>query len=230
MSNYSALTVVQLKELLTERNLSVAGLKNQLVERLTNDDKAKEAAGEAAPAPVTEDAAPAPAAAPVAAEVEEAKVEEAKSEEETKTEPASNEAAPAVASEQPAEASEAKPAEVQEKAPEVKEPEKELFDILTAEEIKQRATELIDKKLHRAKKFGAEQDQIDSLEKLKVRIDRFGVDRNMSIALELGLVKPKEVRQPNRSNKNNNRNGHKGGNNKNRKGRVNKNRGSGRRW
>ncbi|SCV16442.1 uncharacterized protein CGFF_05624 [Nakaseomyces glabratus] len=220
MSNYSALTVVQLKELLTERNLSVAGLKNQLVERLTNDDKAKEAAGEAAPAPVTEDAAPAPAAAPVAAE----------SEEETKAEPASNEAAPAVASEQPAEASEAKPAEVQEKAPEVKEPEKELFDILTAEEIKQRATELIDKKLHRAKKFGAEQDQIDSLEKLKVRIDRFGVDRNMSIALELGLVKPKEVRQPNRSNKNNNRNGHKGGNNKNRKGRVNKNRGSGRRW
>ena len=39
MADYSSLTVVQLKDILTKRNLSVGGLKNELVQRLIKDDE-----------------------------------------------------------------------------------------------------------------------------------------------------------------------------------------------
>lgn len=216
--SYSTLTVVQLKELLTSRNLSVAGLKNQLIERLENDDKSK---ANAEPAPVAE-------SAPVAAEPA---APEASSTTETTTEPVAepvvgNEASTETATTDAATEEKSQDNAEEEKVEEKKEPEKELFDTLSSEEIKQRAIELINQKLHRAKKFAAEQEQIDTLERMKTRIEKFGVERNMPIAVELGLVKPQVPKQ----NQQRNNQKRKGGKNNNRRGRVNKNRGPRRRW
>ncbi|KAL3232929.1 Protein THO1 [Nakaseomyces bracarensis] len=221
--SYSTLTVVQLKELLTSRNLPTAGLKNQLIERLESDDKTK---GVSAPEAVEEVSAPAETntdvvePVPEVSAVQESAVEPTEAHvESTETTETAVEAAP---TEEKVEEEEEAPIPVKEE--EKKEPEKELFDTLSSEEIKQRAIELIDKKLHRAKKFAAEQEQIDTLERMKTRIEKFGVERNMPIAVELGLVKPQAPKpKPIKNNQ-----GRKGGNN--RRGRVNKNRGGRRRW
>lgn len=205
--SYSTLTVVQLKEVLSSRNLSVAGLKNQLIERLESDDKLKasNAAGNEASDEAGTEASKEAVTEPV--------VEETQTETEGVTEAATEE-----------KKEEAAPVEgnvEEKKVEEKKEPEKELFDTLSSEEIKQRAIELVDQKLHRAKKFAAEQEQIDTLERMKNRIEKFGVERNMPIAVELGLVKPPAPKP--RQNKNNQRK------KDNRRGRVQKNRGGPRR-
>lgn len=49
MADYSSLTVVQLKDLLTKRNLSVGGLKNELVQRLIKDDEESKGESEVSP-------------------------------------------------------------------------------------------------------------------------------------------------------------------------------------
>nr|1H1J_S Chain S, THO1 PROTEIN [Saccharomyces cerevisiae] len=48
-ADYSSLTVVQLKDLLTKRNLSVGGLKNELVQRLIKDDEESKGESEVSP-------------------------------------------------------------------------------------------------------------------------------------------------------------------------------------
>uniref|UniRef100_UPI0001C4A146 PROTEIN THO1 n=1 Tax=Saccharomyces cerevisiae TaxID=4932 RepID=UPI0001C4A146 len=48
-ADYSSLTVVQLKDLLTKRNLSVGGLKNEWVQRLIKDDEESKGESEVSP-------------------------------------------------------------------------------------------------------------------------------------------------------------------------------------
>ena len=52
------------------------------------------------------------------------------------------------------------------------------------------ALDLLNKKLHRANKFGMEQSEIDAINQQINRVNKFGVDLQSSLALELGLVKP----------------------------------------
>lgn len=91
------------------------------------------------------------------------------------------------------------------------------------------ALDLLAKKIHRAKKFGLEQADIDDLERSVARIEKFGLDLTSPLAVELGLVKAplKLHRNGNAGAESRNRNGariSKGGNrNNNRRNNGNRN-------
>lgn len=107
--------------------------------------------------------------------------------EETPSEPVSEPAvsAPApVANEEPAKAVEAVSETVEE--PEKKE-EKPQPKVLSPEERKQLAVDLLTKKLKRAEKFGDEAGAEAARKDLK-RVDKFGVELGTALAREIGLV------------------------------------------
>lgn len=162
--NYSAQTVSQLKELLKTRDLSTSGLKGELVARLEEADKTVTAGTTAEqPAPQQEEL------------LEETKEEQVET---TAVEPTvaikTTETTETIETN---ETTEAKEETVEE--PKVK--------ILSPEERKAGALELLNKKLARAKKFGTE-DDAESVKRDIARVEKFGVETGTSLAKELGLI------------------------------------------
>lgn len=86
------------------------------------------------------------------------------------------------AAETKAEEEEAKPETTEET-----ETPKPKVKVLTPEERKAHALELLQKKLNRAKKFGSEEDA-ENVKRDIARVERFGVEPGTSLAKELGLV------------------------------------------
>ncbi|SJM85800.1 uncharacterized protein ZBIST_2474 [Zygosaccharomyces bailii] len=185
MSDYSSHTVVQLRELLKQRDLSPQGLKNELVQRLEQSDRAAESS------PAQE-----------SGEVPEQKQKEQAAEGETgaagNAEAAEGEASASAPVAEPASAPIAEPASAHTPAAQ---PEPD---------VKQMAIDLLHKKLHRARKFGQEQEQIDALQKQLVRIEKFGLDKSMPLAQELGVVPAAPAAQQQRHRPANKKRAHKG--------------------
>ena len=177
MSDYNAQTVVQLKELLKSRGLPPQGLKNELVERLVKDDSEKagettsEKDGEKKEQDLQKD--------------EQGEIEQPEKETETNEKQEENQK-DSVGTEGGAEdnAASGTEATAQEKTEVPAAPQEK-------KDYKQMAIDLLNKKLHRAKKFGLAQEQVDSLQKLLVRIEKFGLDPNMPVAQEVGMVPPR---------------------------------------
>ncbi|SGZ58405.1 CIC11C00000004008 [Sungouiella intermedia] len=165
MSDYASLTVAQLKELLKGKNLPVDGKKADLVARLTEAgagnelDEPKDAVEGTEAA--TDSAVEASAADASAAEASTSEpVETAESTEAT-------------------ESTEADKQEQKEKKPEKK--------VLTPEEIKQLAVDLLTKKIKRAEKFGDEALAQEARANL-ARVEKFGVDPSTALAKEIGAT------------------------------------------
>ncbi|CCF60700.1 hypothetical protein KAFR_0L00920 [Kazachstania africana CBS 2517] len=173
MTEYSKFTVAQLKEILTQRSLPLDGLKNDLVQRLLKNDEETTIKKEEE---LTKDEQPI---------VEEKKEEEEQKENDTETTTGSATVEP-TASENTKQEKTSNP-----------EPKKQL----TAEEITKMALELLTTKLHRATKFGGNEDELDSIKRLMNRVEKFGLDLQNPLAVELGLVKPVEKKKAVESNK-----------------------------
>lgn len=189
------MTVAQLKDLLKKRDLPVQGLKNELVERLEENDTAgKEGEGEQAEKEVQKEAPTAGTSVVNAAQEPsiEAQAEEKQDQEQEQ-----------------AKEQEKEQGQVQEETQHVKpeqQKEEEENKQLSPEEMKKMALELLNKKLHRAKKFGQDQSQIDSITKLIVRVEKFGLDLQTALARELGVVKDEPIKNSNVTNKKTNKN------------------------
>lgn len=200
MSEYSKLTVAQLKEILTQRSLPLDGLKNDLIKRLEQDDESPKQTVETKTAEQPEI---------------ETKVIDSKEDVIANTEPTLVRAT---------EQSESKKIENNN---ELKK-EEEIKPELTKEEITKMALDLLNKKLYRAKKFSLEQSEIDSIEKSINRIEKFGVNLQSPLAIELGLVKKPSTpinQQKKNKDKNNGRINKNNNGNKFKHKKFNKNRG-----
>lgn len=195
MTTYKTLTVAQLKDLLKKRDLPVQGLKNELVERLEENDTAgKEGeVGDQAEEEVKEEAQL--QETPVVNSVQEPSVA---AEEEEKQGQEQNQG----------QKQEQERVQVQEETQHAKQEQQQekTSEQLSPEEMKKMALELLNKKLHRAKKFGQDQTQIDSISKLIVRVEKFGLDLQTALARELGVVKDEPVKNSNVNNKKSNKN------------------------
>lgn len=169
MADYASQTVAQLKELLKAKGLSLDGKKADLVQRLQAADESAEApaaetsASNGTEAESTEPAAAAEPATEVAA-----------------TEPAAADAAPVANEAAGAENAAEGAAETEAKVEEKPKP-------LTADERKQLAVELLQKKVLRAIKFGDEQGA-EAAKKDLARVEKFGVELGTALAKEIGLV------------------------------------------
>ncbi|CCH43165.1 Laminin subunit gamma-1 [Wickerhamomyces ciferrii] len=156
---YSDQTVAQLKEELTSRQLSTSGVKKDLIQRLEENDASKETTE-----PVVEESKDEPKDE-LLEEVEPEQQEESK--EESKEE-------------QKEESSTTEQKGEEEKPKSIKE--------FTPEERKNLAIEFLNKKISRAKKFGSEESEIESIKKDLARIEKYGVELGTSIAKEIGLT------------------------------------------
>lgn len=165
MTEYATQTVAQLKEILKEKGLSVEGKKADLVQRL-NDATSS---GEAKTEDVAEGenvVAPAEAAAETSETVADAGE-------------AATEAAPT--SEAVTEGTGESTLTIIQPTP------KEEPKILSPEERKQLAVELLKKKVSRAEKFG-DDVAAEAARKDLARVEKFGVELGTSLAREIGLV------------------------------------------
>lgn len=162
MSEFSSLTVAQLKEALKAKGLATDGKKAELVARLSEA--------------LTGDSTDAPEV-PLQETSEEANAEPAPengdaTEKATESEAGASEAAPQAEAE-----AEAEPEK--EEKPEVK--------VLTPEERKQLAVDLLTKKIKRAEKFGDEAAATAAKKDL-ARVEKFGVDPSTALAKEIGAL------------------------------------------
>ncbi|QGN18166.1 protein THO1 [Kluyveromyces marxianus] len=171
--SYSGNTVAQLKELLKQRNLSTDGLKADLITRLQEDD-AKNAAAEPKPTDASSQA--------------ENKTESATAQEnkdETTHQSAVQTGAEAGAETQaPAQAQDPAPAETSAQTP-TPAPKPQL----SPEQLKQTAIDHLQKKIHRAEKFGQDDSIVEDLKRQINRIEKFGLDLTTQLAQELGFGK-----------------------------------------
>lgn len=156
--DYASQTVPQLKEILKERGLPLDGKKADLVARLNESDS------------------PATASAPGAAESTENT--------EVVAEPAPKTSVSAETADEPA-ATEAETATESTTTDAEAKPEKP--KVLTAEERKQLAVELLTKKIKRAEKFGDEASA-EAAKKDLARVEKFGVEAGTALAKEIGMV------------------------------------------
>lgn len=188
MSDYSSFTVAQLKEALKEKGLPVDGKKADLLQRLLDNVKQE-----------------APAGGELDDEEEEVEAPKA-AEPESVPEPVPESAA--------APTEEAKPENgaSTEEVPAEKE-EKPKPKVLTPEERKQLAVELLTKKVKRAEKFGDEA-AAEAARKDLARVEKFGVELGTGLAREIGIL-DKNFNQGLRTHKFNNK--HKKGFKKNNK-------------
>lgn len=162
MSDYASLTVAQLKELLKAKSLPLDGKKADLVARLTEAD-----------------------AGSTTNELDEL---DDKDEPEQKTDAAAPEpeTEAAVAAPPAAEPTEsAETAATTDAEPE--KPAKPERKVLTPEERKQMAVDLLTKKIKRAEKFGDEALAKDARSNL-ARVEKFGVDAGTALAKEIGAL------------------------------------------
>lgn len=160
MSEFSSLTVAQLKEALKAKGLATDGKKADLVARLSEA--------------LTEESTEA-TQAPVEATSEETNAKAATDNGKgaqlpTDTEPVAAETAPE--------------AEAEAKPESEKKPEKK---VLTPEERKQLAVDLLTKKIKRAEKFGDEAAATAAKKDL-ARVEKFGVDPSTALAKEIGAL------------------------------------------
>lgn len=160
MSEFSSLTVAQLKEALKAKGLATDGKKAELVSRLSEA--------------LTDETTDAPLA-PVQDTSDETNAEPAK--ENGDATEKSNDAEPETAESAPEAAGEAEPET--EKKPEKK--------VLTPEERKQLAVDLLTKKIKRAEKFGDEAAATAAKKDL-ARVEKFGVDPSTALAKEIGAL------------------------------------------
>lgn len=159
MSDYSSQTVVQLKELLTSRNLPTDGKKADLVQRLVDND-AQSSGAQPEKTQQTETPAVEESAAETAPESKE------NSESTLKV---------------------IQPEEKNEEITKEEEEAKQKPPVLTPEERKQLAVDLINKKIQRAEKFGDEAAG-EAARKDLARVEKFGVELGTALAREIGLV------------------------------------------
>lgn len=179
MSDYNTQTVVQLRELLKSRGLPPQGLKNELIERLVKDDgdKAGEATGEKEGEQKEE-----------LQEGAQEEIEQHKNEAGEHDKQEEKQDGNGVGSDGNDDSEERAVTAEDAAAPTEETPQEK-------KDYKQMAIDLLNKKLHRARKFGQDQEQVDSLQKLLGRIEKFGLDPNMPIAQEVGMV-PLRVQGP----------------------------------
>lgn len=172
--SYSGNTVAQLKELLKQRNLSTDGLKADLITRLQEDD-AKNAAAEPKPADASSQAENKTESTTESTTAQENKDETThQSAVQTGTEAGAQ--APAQEDPVPAETSAQTPAQ----------PAKPQ---LSPEQLKQTAIDHLQKKIHRAEKFGQDDSIVENLKRQINRIEKFGLDLTTQLAQELGFGK-----------------------------------------
>ncbi|KAK6205169.1 uncharacterized protein RJT21DRAFT_13692 [Scheffersomyces amazonensis] len=162
MTDYNSNTVAQLKDLLKEKSLSLDGKKAELVQRLVDYDNQQ--ASEAAES-VTEPVAEADGET-IAEDVASADSAVGTVAEES-GEPADDKDESTLTVIQPAKKEEPK--------------------VLTPEERKQLAIELLNKKIQRAEKFGDEA-AAETARKDLVRVEKFGVEPGTALAREIGIV------------------------------------------
>ncbi|CAK9439547.1 uncharacterized protein LODBEIA_P36470 [Lodderomyces beijingensis] len=174
MSDYSSQTVAQLKDILKERGLSTDGKKADLVTRLIDSDNVT----------TTNDDDNAPAA------TAEATIETAQSTTTPAEKPAAAEQQPSAVSQEESTLTVIQPQPKKTKhaedAPAPAPPPK----VLTADERKQLAIELLQKKVARAEKFGDEKAAAEARKDLS-RVEKFGVELGTALAREIGLVDDK---------------------------------------
>lgn len=157
MSEYSSMTVVQLKEALKAKNLATDGKKAELVARL----EAAATSGESNNTGEPETAAPAPA------------------EENSETKEFGEVKEPVAEVSDAQKVAESSAENVFEKKPERK--------VLTPEERKALAVDLLTKKIKRAEKFGDEAAATAAKKDL-ARVEKFGVDPSTALAKEIGAL------------------------------------------
>lgn len=174
MSQYSSMTVVQLKDVLKERGLSVEGKKADLVARLTENDSGAHLGGE-----LDDDDAAAPVHTEEVAEGNGAAKDGAVAD--SKPQPTDANAAQDPVAAQDSAATQDSEGAVGSTL-EAAKPK-----ILSAEERKQLAVEHLTKKLKRAEKFGDEALAAAAKKDL-ARVDKFGVDIGTALAKEIGLL------------------------------------------
>ncbi|EGW32843.1 uncharacterized protein SPAPADRAFT_60185 [Spathaspora passalidarum NRRL Y-27907] len=161
MSDYNSQTVAQLKELLKAKGLATDGKKADLVQRLTEAD-------EQAPA--------------------EAPQQQQQQQQQAEGEPAADaQIAPEPTSTADGEITSGDVPENESTLTVIQPVEKEEPKVLTAEERKQLAVELLTKKISRAEKFGDEAGA-EAARKDLVRVEKFGVEAGTALAREIGLV------------------------------------------
>ncbi|AMD19991.1 HCL160Cp [Eremothecium sinecaudum] len=185
MTDYSGLTVAQLKDLLKTRDLPTQGLKANLVERLvqadleTSGSGAGGGAGEgksAEPVGKVETAVKQSATPPAkAAEAADPTVNDSSKETSEKARNIPGHvSAPGSAS-----------SDITQPAPQAANPRPSL----SPEEMKHIAVAHLTKKLHRAKKFGEDEAATNALQKQLARLEKFGLDLTTQLAQELGFGK-----------------------------------------
>lgn len=187
-SELSTKTVVELKLLLKENGLSTDGKKVELVQRLQefqdqNTPVAATTAAAAAPESEQQQEQQSEESKPITEEGETGQQQQEEEEEGEKSN--SNEGA-----------EESTLTVIQ---PQPKEEPKQL----SAEERKELAISLLEKKIKRAEKFGDEQAANDARKDLK-RVEKFGVELGTALAREIGLV-DKTLPNKNRHNRRFNR-------------------------
>lgn len=177
--SYSGNTVAQLKELLKQRNLSTDGLKADLITRLQEDD-AKNAATEPKP---TDPSSQAENKTENKTESTTGSTTAQENKDETTHQSAVQTGAEAGAETQaPAQAQTEAPAPAQDPTPAPK-PQ------LSPEQLKQTAIDHLQKKIHRAEKFGQDDSIVEDLKRQINRIEKFGLDLTTQLAQELGFGK-----------------------------------------
>ena len=177
MTDYNTLTKVELKKILLERNLPDDGLKADLINRLiSNDEETKRQAETSSGILATE------------TNVEETDTSAvASANVETTDAPSSTTDAVLNATNDTTERTE-NTADRETTGNEVKKDEPKRLP--SPEEMKKLALDHLNKKLHRANKFGAEQSVVDEIHKSINRVEKFGLDLQNPLAVELGLVEP----------------------------------------
>ncbi|KAI5949488.1 hypothetical protein KGF57_004698 [Candida theae] len=168
MADYASQTVAQLKEVLKERGLSTEGKKADLVSRLTESDGANSKAD------ITTDATAEPSTSNSVVTENEAVSEGAENSAQADTTAATTTTA---SSDTTTTTTSDTKEESKEEAPKV----------LTPEERKSLAVELLNKKIARAEKFGDEAAAEQARKDLN-RVSKFGVELGTSLAKEIGLV------------------------------------------
>lgn len=168
MADYASQTVAQLKEILKERGLSTEGKKADLVSRLTESDSANP--GEATTTTSTTNVAET-ATQPISETGNGAATEATETNEQADTTGGTTTTETVTSNDTTSEAKK----------------EKEAPKVLTPEERKSLAVELLNKKIARAEKFGDEAAAEQARKDLN-RVSKFGVELGTSLAKEIGLV------------------------------------------
>lgn len=206
MTDYKKLTVLELRQILVERNLPSDGLKADLINRLINNDEETEKL------------------------TSENNVEKIETSVVTATNTETTNAISTEAALNVAKDITEKNGNIDDDNNKNKTTTNGAKQVPGPEEMKKLALDHLNKKLHRANKFGAEQSVIDEINRSINRVEKFGLDLQNPLAVELGLVKPQSKpknRQPhsnrrkNRSRSNNNGMSY-GGNGRNSRYRVRK--------